>query len=116
MFPIIFANIKPGTTIHSDMYSTYHTLGQHNDYIHLMVNHSISFTCGDVNTQMIESRWASSKGFLNRDGKTRKRHVQTKLDEFCVRNMFFADPATRFHKMGRILGSCGVTARDRVRF
>ena len=87
-------------------------MGHYHGYIHLKVNHSVSFCEGDVNTQMIESRWGDAKKKVHKDGKTRPRNLQAKLDEYCVRRAFFrGERAYCFHKMGKILACFGQAAR-----
>ena len=112
LYPIIFDNIAAGTTIHSDSFTAYDTLGNYRGYIHLCVNHSVSFVEGDVNTQMIERRWGDAKQKVNKDGKTRSKNLQAKLDEYCVRRAFFrGERPYCFHKMGKILARFGPAAR-----
>ena len=115
LFPLIFANVEPGTTIMSDSYATYETLREHNNYLHLQINHSISFTDGNVHTQSIEAKWSGAKGSLNRGGRTRHKYIQLKLDEYIVRQLLFKGNQDKaFHRLGRILARYGVVAKRQL--
>ena len=116
LFPLIFNNVKPGTQIHSDCFSAYNTLGNHNNYLHLRVNHSISFVDpGGIHTQNIEAKWSSAKQSLNEGGRTRQKYIQLGLDEYVVRRLLFTGHDDRaFHRMGRILAKYGVAAKQQI--
>ena len=104
----IFNNVNNGTVIVSDNYVSYHTLGYY--YPHVQVNHSASFSSHGVNTNMMEGFWARAKDAVTFDGKTRRKYIQSRLDEYVVRRTFFNDSQYNFHRMLRILATHGLEA------
>lgn len=89
LVPIIQRNILPGTTVHSDEWAAYRTLGAYG-YQHLTVNHSLHFidpTTG-ADTQRIESLWSAAKSKLKRIRGTSRDMLPTYLVEFLWRRKF----------------------------
>ena len=83
-----------GTTIHSDEWRAYHSLTNNAHYIHLTVNHSISFvepTTG-VHTQNIENTWMRVKRKQKKQGGLSRHLLNTYLEEFMWRQQFGDKP------------------------
>ena len=81
LLPIIQQYIAPGTTIISDLWAAYNTIGTLG-YQHLTVNHSLNFvdpTTGAC-TNHIESVWQKAK--------QKHKHTRTYLAEFMWKQRF----------------------------
>lgn len=77
---IIFQHIYAGSVVKSDEWGAYTSLGE-DGYIHLTVNHSISFVSENgVHTQLIESAWSQIKSALKLKRGTTKEHLSGYLD------------------------------------
>ena len=85
---MIHQRIVEGSTIWSDTFAPYFTLGDEG-YTHSMVNHSVEFVTEDlVHTNRIESLWGQIKRFIKfRKGLTREM-LSLHLDEFMFRHIF----------------------------
>ncbi|CAF1619035.1 unnamed protein product, partial [Didymodactylos carnosus] len=83
-----------GTTIHSDEWRAYNALRNNPDYIHLTVNHSISFVNPNtgVHTQNIENTWMLAKRKHKKQGGFNRHLLQTYLEEFMWRQEFGDEP------------------------
>eukprot|EP01022_Parablepharisma_sp_SALTPOND_P031850 TRINITY_DN8191_c0_g1_i1.p1 TRINITY_DN8191_c0_g1~~TRINITY_DN8191_c0_g1_i1.p1 ORF type:complete len:351 (-),score=-13.02 TRINITY_DN8191_c0_g1_i1:40-1092(-) len=60
--PLIEANISPGTIIYTDGAVVYRRLSEIG-YTHYIINHSVAFAEGDLNTNHIESIWSELKAY-----------------------------------------------------
>uniref|UniRef100_A0A915JNK7 ISXO2-like transposase domain-containing protein n=1 Tax=Romanomermis culicivorax TaxID=13658 RepID=A0A915JNK7_ROMCU len=69
LLPIIQEWIKPGTTIHSDLWKAYNCL-EDEGFHHLSVNHSLNFKDPEtgVHTNAIESSWRAAKSSMPSGG------------------------------------------------
>ena len=83
LLPIIRAKIAPGTTIVSDLWAAYNTLGN-SVYIYLTVNHSINFVdpITYANTQRVENMWMRAKRRNKRKCDTKQELLESYLIEF----------------------------------
>ena len=98
LIPIILRWIKPGTTIISDCWNAYSSLG-HNGYTHLTVNHSLNFvdpTTG-AHTNTIESTWRTLKSSLPKSG-TEKHLYTSYFVEYALRKRFLNSANDKFLK------------------
>ena len=101
LIPIIQQYIAPGTTIVSDEWRAYSSIGelQGYDYTHLTVNHSKNFLNPQnpiAHTQSIESCWARLKKPFRRINGTSNQLFRSHIDSyiFC---MNFPFPTTFGH-------------------
>lgn len=88
LLPIIQKNLLPGTTIISDEWRAYNTLGQLG-YTHFTVNHSENFVNPVTNqhTQIIECLWGHAKFKIMRAMRgTTEQNLQGHLAEFWYRS------------------------------
>ena len=70
LIPLIKKYIKPNSTIISDGWAAYRTIGE-NDYIHKVINHSKEFVSNEdkaIHTQNIERLWRDLKEWIKRPG------------------------------------------------
>jgi transposase len=82
LLPIIREHIIPGSTIKSDQYSPYLTLGEEG-FSHFMVNHSREFvTSSGIHTQLIESTWSQIKSIIKVKRGTVAEHLPGILDYY----------------------------------
>ncbi|KAE8739811.1 hypothetical protein FOCC_FOCC014679 [Frankliniella occidentalis] len=86
LVPLIMKNIRPGTTIYSDSWKAYDTLGRRG-YRHLKVNHSITFKDGECCTNTIEGMWGLVKRMFPRCNR-QKKQFDSYLAEFMFRRRF----------------------------
>ncbi|KAJ8964190.1 hypothetical protein NQ314_005071 [Rhamnusium bicolor] len=100
---IIKNKIAPGTTIFSDCWRAYDSLGE-NQYKHLTVNHSVNFVDPDTgtHTQNIERLWVEVRKLVPRFGRT-KRHYEGYLSE-CLFAMRHPDHRERLHVFWKMAG------------
>lgn len=86
---IIQANVRPGTTIHSDCWRAYRSLPEHG-YIHRTVNHSLNFVDPETgtHTNTIERLWRELRAGIPRFGGTTKEHFDNYLKEFTFKKRF----------------------------
>ncbi len=88
LLPIIKDNIELGSTIYSDTWAPYFTLGE-NGYTHQMVNHSEEFVSNEgVCTNTIESLWGELKAELKIRRGFCEGQINGFLDEFMYRREF----------------------------
>src|SRR5271156_4236966 len=77
---IISENVRPNSTIKSDEWGAYNSLGK-DGYQHLTVNHSLSFVSkSGIHTQLMESVWSQVKSGLKVKRGTSKNHLAGYLD------------------------------------
>ena len=84
LLPIIQQYILPGTTVVSDLWCAYNTVGNLG-YIHLTVNHSIHFVDPVTQATMnhVECMWARAKQRNKRENGT----LRTSLDSYLIEFM-----------------------------
>jgi transposase-like protein len=82
---VVFENIEPGSTLHTDEYKSYRALDQ--DYKHETVNHaSGQYAHNGVSTNSIESVWAVMKrGLHGVYHQVSKKHLARYISEFTFR-------------------------------
>ena len=99
LLPIIQQYVLPGTTIVSDLWRAYNTLGSLG-YIHLTVNHSIQFVNPEnhMTTNHIESLWQKAKMRNKRHYGTATTMMDSYLLEFMWRCEFGQNPFANFIK------------------
>ena len=88
LLPIIRAHTAPGTTIHSDEWRAYSTVGQlPNVSNHSTINHSLHFVdpSTGVHTQHVESYWARVKWRFKSMKGVSSNQLPSYLDEFMWR-------------------------------
>ena len=92
LLPIIREKIAPGTTIVSDLWAAYNTIGM-NGYTHLTVNHSINFVdpVTFANTQRVENMWMRAKRRNKRECGTKSELLHSYLIEFMWREKYGVD-------------------------
>ena len=97
LVPIIQESILPGTTVFSDEWAAYRTLGALG-FEHLTVNHSLNFVDPEsgANTQRIESMGVAAKAKLKRMNGTYRDVLPTYLAEFLWRRKFGQNPQRAF--------------------
>ena len=95
---LIKEHIAPGTTIISDCWKAYSSLGKEG-YQHLTVNHSLNFVDPDTgaHTNTIESTWRALKRSLPRNG-TQKTLYDSYFSQYCVRKSVLLDSPDPFLK------------------
>lgn len=100
LFPIIEANVTPGTTISSDTAGAYERLGERG-YDHGMVNHMIDeWVRGKHHTNTIEGFWSHLKrGIKSTHASVSRKHLQRYVDEFAFRFNNRDDPSQMFNRM-----------------
>lgn len=85
LLPVVYANVKPDSTIMTDDYSAYNDLRK--DYSHFSVNHSAKQYVNEMaHTNGIENFWSHLKRGI--DGIYHwcsKEHLQAYIDEFTLR-------------------------------
>jgi transposase-like protein len=83
--PIIYNNIKQGSTVYTDEWWAYK--GLNNDYIHGVVDHGRGqYKNGDVCTNTIEGFWSHLKRGINGVyHQVSRKHLQKYADEFTFR-------------------------------
>ena len=87
LIPIIEAYIEPGSTIISDGWAAYRTLGERG-YIHHVVNHSKEFVTEEgFHTNTIESTWHALKRSLPQYG-ARIGMYNAYFEEYIVRKLY----------------------------
>ncbi len=86
VFPIISNNVKKGTTVYTDEYKLYHTLGTLG-YNHDTVQHQKEeFVKGGVHTNTIEGFWSYLKNGIRGAYKhTSKKYLQLYVNEYAFR-------------------------------
>ena len=97
LIPLIEQYIKPGTTILSDEWASYHQIPPAS-YAHLTVNHSINFVVPGTNihTQTIESTWGQAKKKFRNSMTTNPELLDTYLAEYCWKKQHSDSP---FHNL-----------------
>ena len=91
LLPIIRRHTKPNTTIHSDQWRAYSSVGSLPTVSsHATVNHSLNFVdpATGVHTQNIESYWSRVKTKLKRMKGCRATQLASYLDEFMWRERY----------------------------
>ena len=82
LLPIIASHITRGSTIKSDQFTPYLTLGSEG-FEHLSVSHSMEFVNEDgIHTQAIESAWSQIKSIIKVKRGTVEAHLQGILDYY----------------------------------
>jgi transposase-like protein len=90
LIPIIEAYVEPGSTIITDCWKAYSTLGERG-YIHQVVNHSKEFVSEEgFHTNTIESTWHALKRSLPKYG-ARKGMYNAYFEEYIVRKLYLRD-------------------------
>ena len=84
LLPIIQQHVLPGTTVHSDEWSTYRQVDRlSNVQQHHAMNHSVTFVAPTaVHTQSVELYWNCSKIKLKRVKGVSAKQLPSYLDEF----------------------------------
>ena len=91
LLPIIQAHAAPGSTVHSDEWSSYRRAQQlGNVSTHNTVNHSLHFVdpVTGVHTQHVESYWNRVKTKLKRMRGCHATQLPSYLDEFLWRERY----------------------------
>ena len=90
LLPIIQNHVHPGTTVWSDQWSAYGTVGSlANVSTHATVNHSVTFVApSGVHTQNIESYWNTIKIKLKRMRGCTADQLPSYLEEFVYRKRY----------------------------
>ena len=92
--------VRPGSTIHSDCFSSYKCL-EGEGFVHRTVNHKETYSKFDVeanvnvHTNSIEGLWKLVKQGVPCEGRSRKL-LQSHLDAFCYRRDLFNTPSDPF--------------------
>lgn len=70
LIPIIKQYVAPSTIIHTDKWRAYDYVCNHNNYVHLVVNHSVNFVNPNngVHTQNVERLWREMRACIPRYG------------------------------------------------
>ncbi|KAK3932709.1 putative transposase-like protein [Frankliniella fusca] len=89
LIPLIVKNVLPGTTIYSDSWKAYETLGPRG-FRHLQVNHSVTFKEGEVCTNTVEGMWALVKRSFPRCNR-QKAIFDSYLAEFMFRRRWLSE-------------------------
>lgn len=86
--PIIFANVKPYSAIHTDEFVSYQDIGDFKGYDHQTVNHSErEYVRGNVTTNSVESFWGQFKrGVAGTHISVSPKHLWKYLGEFEYRH------------------------------
>lgn len=88
---IIEEAIEEGTTVHSDMWSSYMAIFNNNPkYNHEYVNHSEIFVNPDngVHTNLAENLWMRMKQGFRRRFQRSHNHLDEYINEFCFREKY----------------------------
>ena len=91
LLPIIQQHLLPGTTVHSDEWSSYRRVARlPNVRSHATVNHSLEFVSSSgIHTQNVESYWNRVKTKLKRmKGCHEQQFPSYLLDEFMYRERY----------------------------
>jgi transposase-like protein len=93
LLPIIQQYILPGTTVVSDMWAAYNTIGNIG-YNHLTVNHSLNFVdpVTGAHTNSVENMWMRAKRRNKKECGTSRELLDSYLVEFMWRLSFDEDP------------------------
>ena len=98
VFPLIEEHVLPASTVYTDEYPVYRTLGKQGPYIHEHIPHGEGvYVSGDVHTNTIEGFWSLVKRGL--DGvfhSVSRRHLQGYLNEYAWRYNMRNEPKGRF--------------------
>ncbi len=94
----IRANVEPGSTVYTDEYGSYKTLGENGDFFHQFIRHAETYVDGAVHTNGIENFWSLLKrGIKGTYVSVEPFHMFRYLDEQTFRfNERFGDDADRF--------------------
>ncbi|MBO6622159.1 MAG: IS1595 family transposase [Balneola sp.] len=86
VFPLIENNVQKGTTVYTDEYNIYHSLGSLG-YNHDTVQHKMDeFARGEVHTNTIEGFWSYLKNGIRGAYKhTSKKYLQLYVNEYAFR-------------------------------
>ena len=93
LLPILQQYVRPGTTVISDFWAAYNTIGNIG-YQHLTVNHSVNFVdpVTHATTNHVESMWGRAKQRNKRECGTHRSLLTSYLLEFMWRQQFGKDP------------------------
>lgn len=109
ILPVVHKYVVPGATIHTDNFTAYWTLNREG-FVHSMVNHSVQFVDShdpSIHTETIEGNFKHMKRMVNKGCGVRDEHLQTRLNEFDFRSMYFKNKKKRYQRMVRLLGIYG---------
>lgn len=104
LFPIVAANVEPGTVISTDEYQTYQSLPKIG-YEHGTVEHKAGqYVAGIHHTNGIEGFWSHFKrGVVSTHVAISPQHAQNYVSEFAYRYNLRKDPAAMFDTLMRSL-------------
>lgn len=87
VFPHIAERVLPATTVYTDEYAVYNTLGATKGYAHSRVRHAERvYVDGDVHTNTIEGFWSLTKrGIEGVYHSVSRKHLQGYLNEYAWR-------------------------------
>ena len=100
LVPIVQAMVRPGTTIHSDLWRAYNNLSNLG-FVHHTVNHSANFVdpATGVHTQSVEGYWSRAKQKIKAVYGSRLPFIPSYLDEFMWRERFGHNTGEAFANM-----------------
>lgn len=89
LLQVILDKMEPGTTIISDCWAAYNTIGDY-EFQHLTVNHKFNFVdpVTSAHTQNIENMWGRAKKRNKIENGTKRELIDSYLQEFIWREKF----------------------------
>jgi transposase len=84
---LIRKHVTPGSTVYTDEFPSYNTVGKGKRYLHRRINHSQRrYVVGDIQTNSVEGLWSLIKrGIGGVYHSVSQKYLQTYLDEYCFR-------------------------------